>query len=280
MSHKIIGFLGTGHMNGAIIEGILAEESTNITPKQLIATCRHTEHAQNIGRHFGISAHCDNKQLIESSDIIIIGVKPQQMQEVLLELSNYPLNGKIFISLAAGIKLEDYHKILGEVPILRAMPNIAVQKQVGVTGIFSDTELSEKDEALIESIFNAVGSVVWVEDETQLDGILALSGSGLAFVLRFMQAMVDAGEQFGFEQDELFDIVALTTLGAATLALESNDKQPSYAAFLNKIAVAGGTTAQGLKVMDNHQIDKLVRNTFQATIDKNQTLNEDLTKDW
>lgn len=280
MSHPNIGFLGAGHMNRAILSAILTDEQTNITPDCLSATCQTQEHAQAVGKQFNIRAHCDNAALVHDSDVIILGVKPQQMHDVLTQLSQYNLEDKLIITLAAGIELEDYRKILGDALIVRAMPNIASEKQAGLTALYSDIDLLEEDEALIESIFNSAGSIIWLDDEIQLDGIIALSGSGLAFMFRFMQSMAQAGEQFGFEADELFDILSVTAMGAATLALESEDPSPSFKHFCDKIAVAGGTTAEGIKIMESHDIDTLVRNTFTATIEKNRALKDDLTKDW
>lgn len=280
MSSYTIGFLGAGHLNQALLTGLLFQEQSAFRSEQVIATCKSRENADKITTHYKIKCSTNNSWLIEHSDIIVLGVKPQQMKDVLDELSQYDLGDKILITVAAGITLEQYRLILDDdVRLIRAMPNIAASKQAALTGIFADVELSEEEMEQIEAIFGAVGGVEWLEDETQLDGILALSGSGIGFIFRIMQAMAKAGERYGFEEEALYDIIAQTVFGAGVLALENEQDPPRFQDFIRAIARKGGTTEAGLNVLDK-DIDRLIEDAFVAAVARNQALGEEISKDW
>lgn len=281
MPKSKIGFIGAGHMSRAIIDGLLTSDS-GITPAQIMASARSTSTANANHTQFGIATTTDNQSVCDFADYLIIGVKPQQMHELLLEISEYDLADKILITLAAGIRLEDYRKILGDdITLVRTMPNIAAARQAALTGIYTDAELSEAEETTIDGIFSAIGSTAWLDDETQIDGITALSGSGIAYFYRLMQAMAKAGERYGFEADELYDIISLTALGASTLALESdNEKQTSFTDFVDKIAVKGGTTAEAINVFNQADIDAITEEAMQAVVNKSRALGDSLTEDW
>lgn len=210
----------------------------------------------------------------------MIGVKPQQIHNLLKELADYDLSATTLITVAAGIRIADYRKLLGdEVTIVRAMPNMAAAYQCSLTGIYCDSELDEEAESMVEEIFSAIGSTAWLDDETQIDGITALSGSGIAYFFRLMQAMMTAGEQYGFEKDELYDIISLTALGAATLTLET-EKANDFADFVRKIAVEGGTTVEAIKVFEQENLDKTVSAAMQAVVTRSNQLADKLTEGW
>lgn len=275
-----IGFIGAGHMNSAIIRGLLNGESS-VQAAQLMVSAKTPASAKRAGEAFAITATTDNRELIANAKYLVIGVKPQQLHPLLLELSAYDLSESVIITLAAGIRLADYRKLLGdEVTLVRAMPNVAACYQAGLTGIYSDDKLDSEDEQIVEEIFTGVGSTAWLDDETQIDGITALSGSGIAYLFRLMQAMAQVGQSYGFEADELYDLIALTALGAGTMALENEDEKPSFDKFVKQIAVEGGTTAEAMRIFAENRLDDTVAQAMQAVIDRSQTLSETLTKDW
>lgn len=281
MPASTIGFLGAGHMSSAIIAGILADSAAGLCAEQLSATCKTPASAEKLARLHHIRVHQDNRKLVADSDYIILGVKPAQMKGVLEELAGYDLGDKILISIAAGIRIEHYRRILGEnAVIIRAMPNVAAARQASLTGIYTDNRLSEEEEDIVESIFSAVGETAWLDDETQIDGITALSGSGIAYFFRLMQAMSDAGERYGFERDELYDIITLTAVGAGTLALDNDNTPPEFADFCRTIAVSGGTTEQALNVFNQRGLDAMIDDAMNAVINRSRDIAEELTKDW
>lgn len=279
MTTPTIGFLGAGHMACAVIAGLLQPES-GFSPANIIASTQGAQSAAAVKKRFGIDCRADNRWLCENADCLVLAAKPQQMRAVLEEIREYPFNAHMVVSVAAGISSSAYRKLLGdEVLLVRAMPNVAAGVQASLTGLFSDDELDEEDEALIEQIFSATGSTVWLDDETQMDGFVALCGSGIACLFRFMQAMLAAGERYGFEKDELYDIVSLTALGAATLALD-NENGTDFNAFIKSIASPKGTTEQALNVFAQDGLDALVEKAMDAVVARSRSLNDELTGDW
>ena len=274
-----IGFLGAGHLG--IISGMLADGANGFSAKHIHATCKSAASAAYLKQAHGINAHTDNRKLVADSDYIILGVKPVQMKAVLDELADCNLDDKIIITLAAGIRIEHYRRILGDdAIIIRAMPNVAASRQASLTGIYSDDDLDPSEEDLINAIFTAIGETAWLDDETQIDGITALSGSGIAYFFRLMQAMLDAGERYGFERDELYDIITWTAVGAGTLALDNNATPPEFADYCKQIAVPGGTTEAALNTFNNANIDRIVDDAMSAVVARSRAIADELTRDW
>ncbi|MDO5090623.1 MAG: pyrroline-5-carboxylate reductase [Cardiobacteriaceae bacterium] len=279
MSTPTIGFLGAGHMASAIISGLLQPES-GFAAKDILASTHNAESAAAVKKRFAIDCRADNRWLCENADYLILAVKPQQMRAVLEEIREYPFNAQTVISVAAGIQLADYRKLLGDdVSLVRAMPNVAASVQAALTALYSEDDIDEADETMIETIFSAVGSTVWLDDETQMDGFIALSGSGIAYFFRFMQAMMAAGESYGFEKEELYDIISLTALGAATLAVE-HENETAFTPFVQSIAVPQGTTEQAIKTFNEQSLDALVARAMDAVVKRSRAINDELTGDW
>lgn len=276
-----IGFLGAGHLGSAIISGMLADGANGFSAKHIHATCKSAASAAYLKQAHGINAHTDNRKLVTDSDYIILGVKPVQMKAVLDELANCNLDDKIIITLAAGIRIEHYRRILGDdAIIIRAMPNVAASRQASLTGIYSDDDLDPSEEDLINAVFTAIGETAWLDDETQIDGITALSGSGIAYFFRLMQAMLDAGERYGFERDELYDIITWTAVGAGTLALDNNATPPEFADYCKQIAVPGGTTEAALDIFNHANLDRIVDDAMAAVAARSRAIADELTRDW
>lgn len=273
-----IGFIGAGHLNTALLAGLLQDK--RFSADRIWVSSRSKETAERIAAHYKVKCHTDNRILLEHCDCLVLGVKPAQMLEVLRQLSAYDLSQKLIITVAAGIHVEAYRRILGEdCRLVRTMPNIAAAKQASLTGIFTEDDLSEDEEALTEALFAAVGGTEWLDDETQIDGITALSGSGIALIYRVMQAMAKEGEAYGFSPEALYDIMAQTVFGAAVLALEA-EENANFADFIGKIARKGGTTEAALKVLEAGKIDALFAASMQAAVNRSQAMNEEITQDW
>lgn len=275
MKTPTLGFIGAGHLNSALIAGLQADKRF----KKIIASARTEATAERISRHYKIKCLTDNRALIAEADYLILGVKPFQMKALLDEIAEYDLNDKIIITVCAGIPLEKYRLILGDdLPLVRAMPNIGALHQASLTGIYSDSDLEEHEIETVEALFSAVGGTEWLEDEAQIDGITALSGSGIAFIYRFLQAMMNAGERYGFEKEALYDILTQTVFGAGVLALE-NEEATDFDYFIKKIATPNGTTEAGLKRFPS-EFDALIDSVLQGAIERAHNLGEEIAGDW
>lgn len=279
MTASRLGFIGAGHMNCAIIKGLL-ENDTPISLKNIAICCKTDTTKTRLKTQFNLSALPSISDVVKNARILVIGVKPAQVHEVLCALAKEDLSDHLIITLAAGLPLEAYRRVLGdELHLVRAMPNIAAACQSSLTGLYCDLDLSTQEIAQVEAIFEAIGSIIWLDDETQMDGITALAGSGIAYFFKLMQAMQQAGERYGFTQEELFDILGLTALGAATMAVEDNHTQ-DFASFVTQIATPNGTTAQAIQVFEAHKLNEVVEQAMNAVVKKSNELASTLTKDW
>lgn len=278
MTSPIIGFLGAGHLTSAILQGLLSEGST-ITRKQLLASCRSEQRANTIRQTFQIDCRTDNHWLVEKADYLVLAVKPQQLEQALLSLENATLNARAIITLAAGWNSDNYHALLGnDIPLIRAMPNLAASVQASMTGLYSTHPLDKTTQEDIDTLFSQLGATIWLDDETQVDGITALSGSGISYFFYLMQAMLQTGERYGFEKEALYDILSLTALGAATLAVE-HENQSDFAKLIEHIAVKGGTTAAALTLLDKANIPKSIADAMDAVIERSAALRQNLSTD-
>lgn len=271
----VIGFLGCGHMSQAMISGLLNSDNQAINADAVYATCAHESNAAEISEKYKITCRTDNRWLCENSDLIVLGIKPQHMTQVLQEISQYNLNDKLIVTMCAGLHTASYREFLGdELPIVRIMPNLSAASGASITGVYSDKTLSDDENLLLDRLLTNIGDMAWLDDEIQLDGMTALSGSGIAYFFRFMEAMCQAGVQYGFERDELYDIIALTAMGAATLALENTDSSPSFAKLCAKVAVEGGTTAKGIAALERAQLDEMVTHAMDAVVEQSAVLRQ------
>jgi len=272
MKNETIAFIGAGNMAGAMIGGMLAE---GITPKQIWATDLDEAKLNTLASHCNINVTTDNKTVLEVADVVVLSVKPQVMKDVCSNIAELAKEKKpLIISVAAGIQAKHLNNWLGDsLPIVRAMPNTPALIRAGVSGLYANEFVSETHRELAENILRAVGVVLWVEDEAQMDFVTALSGSGPAYFFRVMEAIEQAGESLGLPHDVSRLLTLQTALGSATLAMESSDDLKT---LREKVTSPGGTTEQGLKQMNELNIDKLFEETLKAASNRSQELAKQL----
>lgn len=268
MSNPNIGFLGAGHLAQSILEGLLTDNSP-FNCQNIIASCKTKKTSDLIKERFKIDCRTDNQWLINNSDYVILAVKPSQLTSVLTSIDFKKTKTKLMISLLAGFQINDYQI---DIPLIRAMPNIASSVQASLTGLYSDFDLDEKTNNFIEQIFSQIGGIIWLEDEIQVDGLIALSASGISYFLYLMQKMLEIGEGYGFEKEQLFDILSLTALGAATITTEKPAQD--FNNLIKQIAVKGGTTEQALAQFDQHNFKKILTDAMDSVIKQNQKIRQ------
>lgn len=239
-----IFFLGGGNMANALIGGMMRQgfANTDITVVEINEQNRATLKTQYNINTFANAGDCDWR----TADVVILAVKPQQMQEALAPLSGQ-LQHALVISIAAGITLETLARWLGNYRrIVRCMPNTPSLIGMGMTGLCALGDVSTNEKLAAERILQAVGKTLWVEEENSLDGVTALSGSGPAYVFLFIEALQEAAAELGFSAEEGRMLALETVLGAAQLAAQS----PEPASLLReRVTSKGGTTAAALEVM-------------------------------
>ena len=245
---KRLGIIGSGKMAGALVKGIL--KSRSFGKNEILISDIDKGKLDALKKEFGVVTTSDNKELAEQSEIIVFAVKPGHLSDVLREIKNHTSRKKLYISIAAGIKTTFISEMLKkELKIARVMPNKAAVVQEGAFGIFYNGNIGENEIEIVEKIFKPMGETVTVGEESLIDAVTGLSGSGPAFVAVFAEALADAGVKMGLHRDEALRLSSQTILGTAKLLLETNI-HPSK--LKDMVSSPGGTTISGIHELEKH----------------------------
>ena len=265
---KIV-FLGGGNMAAALIGGMLERGfvASEVVVVELAAARRDW-----LVQTFGVGVAADVGAM-SGADVVVLAVKPQQMREALAPLAGR-LGDALAISVAAGLRVADLSRWLGGHPrVARAMPNTPALIGAGVTGMYAPDAVDGAGRELAERIVSAVGSVVWVDDETQMDALTAVSGSGPAYVFHFIEALEAAAVSRGFDGATARRLALDTVLGAARLAASSDDPP---GVLREKVTSKGGTTAAALAVLGDGGFVGLVDRAVAAAEARARELGDEL----
>jgi len=236
-------FIGGGNMAMALIGGLRGPQGSGGTIAVVEPSAAQRE---ALAQRFGVAVHAAASAAALDADVVVIAVKPQQMREVALGLA--PLVGRqLVISVAAGIRARDLSRWLGgHRRVVRCMPNTPALIGAGITGLAAMPGLGAEDREMAQTVLAAVGQTLWVDDESKLDAVTAVSGSGPAYVFYFMEAMHQAALALGLDDAQARQLTQATFAGAARLA-EGSDEPPSV--LRERVTSKGGTTAAALAVM-------------------------------
>lgn len=243
---KTIGFLGGGNLTEAIIKGLLS--SKKAAKGLLLASDCDSKRLAFLAERYEIKVLSKNYELVGNSDIIVLAVKPKDSIAALIEVRSELTGAKLLISAVAGLCTEAITGIVGSgaksAPVIRAMPNTPAMVREAATALYAAAGATKGHIKAAHNLFGAVGKVVLVQDESLMDAITGLSGSGPAYVFTFIEALSEAGVSQGLPYDLAKALSVQTTLGAARLAKES-DKELSE--LIRMVSSPGGTTIEGLK---------------------------------
>ncbi|MCX5646151.1 MAG: pyrroline-5-carboxylate reductase [Phycisphaerae bacterium] len=256
-----IGFIGSGNMAEALIRGIITAEV--YTPQNVFVSDVRPERLKELADRYGVTPCGTNTQVVERSETVVLSVKPQIMNDALQSIRSTPKSGKLFISIAAGVKVAKIGGVLGDVPIVRVMPNTPALVGAGASALFAN----ERAGALLDkafSVFSAVGKAVVVQEEGLIDAVTAVSGSGPAYFFLLMEAMIDAAAALGLPPDVAKDLVLQTAKGAGLLAVEADKNGETPAVLRRKVTSPHGTTEAALKVFAAHDFPRLVADALTA----------------
>ena len=260
MSDKTITFIGGGNMARSLINGIIQDNNA----VQLCVVDPDENQLDAIRQNWpSVTTYTDTHGVIAKSDVVIFAVKPQIMQTVVEDIASLAQQYQpLCISIAAGITEAKIARWLGgKLPIVRCMPNTPALVQSGATGLFANAYVSSEQRDLAESILRAVGITLWLEQESLLDAVTALSGSGPAYFFLVMEAMQAAAEKMGIAPADAQLLTLQTAFGAAKLALESSD-QPAQ--LRQNVTSKGGTTEAALKELMSGGLVELFDTALQA----------------
>lgn len=245
LTSKNLAIIGVGAMGSALVRGLI--QSGKLKADQIIASDVDEERLKQL-QPFGVQTTNDNKLAVQQSDVALLCVKPQVMDEVLAEISPAVDPKKhCVISIAAGIPISRLESALPEgTPVVRVMPNTPAQVLAGASAIALGTNATELHRQIAHEIFSAVGLVIDVPEKL-IDAVTALSGSGPAYVFVFAEALADAGVNLGLPRAVALKLAAQTLLGAAKMLLETG-KHP--AELKDMVTSPGGTTIAALSVLE------------------------------
>jgi len=265
-----IGFIGGGNMAASLIGGLI---NAGFSAADITVAEPAEQQRQALETRFGIKTTAKNRDIL-SNEIVLLAVKPQLLKQVCQQLDSDSQSGQLFISIAAGIKSSDINRWLnGEQCIVRCMPNTPALVQCGASGLFANERVSEQQRQQAETIMQAVGIVVWVENEAQINAVTAVSGSGPAYYFLMMEAMQQAGEELGLSAEVSQKLVLQTALGAARMATEG---EFSPAELRHMVTSKGGTTEQAILSFQSDGYQKIVSSALKAAHDRSISLAEEL----
>jgi len=269
MVSQKVGFIGAGNMAEAIVRGLIS--GNVIPPDHIYVSDPSVDRQHLLAQQFGVQATDDNRRVIEFSDIILLAVKPQVMGAALAPVADAFRPAQLVISIAAGLRTETLDAFCRHIPaLIRVMPNTPALVGKGVSALCAGPRADEKHLLMAEKLFAAVGSSLRME-ESAMDAVTAVSGSGPAYVFYWMEAMLSAATSLGFTPDTARQLVYETISGAAALALASPDNPDVLRA---KVTSKGGTTEAAIKTLDLHHVRQHIEEAVMAAARRSKELSQ------
>ncbi len=269
MQNLNIVFIGGGNMGQALVTGLLnsgwnADNISIVDNDQAIIN--------KLGKKFSqCHVYTQSEAALNLADVVVLAVKPQVMQIACQQIAaQCQIKRPLIISIAAGILISSIDEWLGgELPIIRCMPNTPALVQAGVTGLFANTEVSDDQRELGYEVLSSVGTVLWIENESLLDAVTALSGSGPAYFFYLIEAMIEAGQSLGLSEAQTRELTVATAMGAAKLI--STSKQSAHNLRL-AVTSKGGTTEAAINTLQQHDMKKVIESAIKNAALRSQQL--------
>jgi pyrroline-5-carboxylate reductase len=262
-----IAFLGAGNMAGALIKGLL--EAERCRSGQIVASDIREERLAELRREHRIKTTGDNRRAASGAQVVVLSTKPQVFPLLLPEIAGSIRPDQLVLSIAAGVPISVIESSLPHGSrVIRAMPNTAALVQAGATGLAAGSNATKKDMETARQIFEAVGAAV-VVNESLLDAVTGLSGSGPAYVFVFIEALADAGVEMGLSRESAQTLAAQTVLGSARMVMETGEHPARL-----KVAVTspGGTTIAGLQALEAGGLRKAVADAVRNATRRSRAL--------
>lgn len=275
MKTQSIGFIGGGNMATSLMSGLIA---SGHSPQQIWVSDTAQNLLQAHRDNFKVNISVSNATIVEESDVVVLAVKPQILRDVASEIAaSVVTKNTLVVSIAAGISQASLSKWLGaEVAVVRCMPNTPALVLSGATALHANANVSDQQRDLAENILRAVGLALWVDQESQLDAVTAVSGSGPAYFFLLMEAMEQAALTMGLDEHTARLLIQQTALGAAKIALESAES-PSQ--LRQRVTSPGGTTQKAIETFQSLDFAKLVNLALTAARDRSVEMSAQLGAD-
>ena len=257
-----IGFIGGGKMANAIMKGIINSNYCNSS--SIFVSDKNEDVLTHLSKVYKVKTTTSNVEVVKNSNIILFAVKPFVLRDVLEEIKPFVTKEHLILSIAAGISISTIEEILGEVPVVRIMPNTPALVNEGMSAICKGAFAQEKHIDIALKIFESVGKVV-TADEKYIDIITAISGSGPAFYYYIIDEIAKAGKKLGFDYETCLKLSAQTAYGAAKMIMETNTTPEQ---LIINVTTPGGCTAVGNEVLKEKNISDILEETIVKTKQK------------
>ena len=264
-----IVFIGGGNMGQALVTGLLdsgwpADNITIVDNDQAMTS--------KLNEKF---PHChiysQSEAALNLADVVVLAVKPQVMQTVCEDIAaQCQIKRPLIISIAAGILIDNIDRWLGgELPIIRCMPNTPALVQAGVSGLYATEEVSKEQQEIADQIIASVGTTCWLEAESLIDAVTALSGSGPAYFFYLIEAMIEAGEKLGLSKTQASTLTVATAAGASKL-IKKSGKSPQDLRLA--VTSKGGTTEAAINSLEQHEMKNIINTAIRKAAEKSKLL--------
>ena len=270
-----ISFIGAGNLAGSLIRGLIKHGFDIST---LSVADLETSKTNEIKKSYpGIRICTSNQEAVENGEVLIACVKPNDLRGVCEEISQtLQSHPTVLVSVAAGVTLAMLTKwTCKALPLIRCMPNTPVSVGYGMSVLYAGADVSQQQHNLVDEIFTAVGATTWIENETLMDAITAISGSGPAYFFRVIEALERSAINLGIDAETAQKLITQTALGAATLVHQSKlDVKKLRAMVTSK----GGTTERAITSLEQSDIDTIFEQAVTAATDCSREISNELDK--
>lgn len=262
-----ITFIGGGIMGEAMLSAILDK---GLSQSQAISVSDIDKaHRQHLEHKYGVAVMSNNRLAADKSDVVVLAIKPQNLVEVMTELSGQLEPNQLVLSIIAGARIGSLCSGLNHNCVVRAMPNTPAQIGEGISVWTAATDVTEQQKGWAGSILGTMGKEIYVDDEKYIDMTTAVSGSGPAYIFLFMESLIDAAVAIGLPRDIAKELALQTMLGSGHFIQKSNK---SLAELRRMVTSPGGTTAEALLQLEKGKFSNLILQAVSAAYNKAKVL--------
>ncbi|HEX2492389.1 MAG TPA: pyrroline-5-carboxylate reductase [Steroidobacter sp.] len=263
-------FIGGGHMARSLIGGLIARGAPG---ERICVADPVAAQLESLRKEYGVRTTHDNLAAAGPADVVILAVKPQELRTVAMQLRPaLEVRPRLLISIAAGIRASDIRRWTGGGPVVRCMPNRPALQGCGVTGLFASADVDADGRRTAEEILGPVGETVWLNRESDMDAVTALSGSGPAYFFLLIEMLEQAGVQLGLSPEVSRTLAVETAFGSGCMARAAGE---SPATLREQVTSKGGTTEAALKHLEAHDVRALFRQAVFAAARRSAELAEE-----
>jgi len=267
-----IGFIGAGNMAEAILQGII--RAGLYAAKDVCISDIRPERLEQLASLYQVSTLASNAEVAARADVLVLSVKPYVLNEALKSIQGHIRDQAVIVSIIAGKRMADITTMLGDVPVIRVIPNTPALINEGASALYANDKAKTKVQT-IQKLFACVGQAVIVDSEALIDAVTAVSGSGPAYYYLLMEKMIEAGVALGLTQDVAKTLVLQTAKGACLLAAQADIQGETPADLTRKVATPGGTTEAALNGFNEGGFGPLVQTALEQAYARSQALSVD-----